>query len=132
MRETEQREMLQRGELVPHFEVRDLAGNVCRYAAIWQRRNLVLVALPAAGPDTYACELAARGAEVDQRDGTCVITRDAVPGVPAPAVVIADRWGEIAHVAAARDVDELPPAAEVLEWLDYVVRRCPECEGEAK
>jgi hypothetical protein len=124
--------MLQRGDLIPHFEVRDLAGNVFRYATIWQRRNLVLVALPASGPDAYARELLARGAVFDERDCSCVITRDAVHRVSAPAVVIADRWGEIAHIAAARDVNELPPAAELLDWLDYVVRRCPECEGEAK
>jgi hypothetical protein len=45
---------------------------------------------------------------------------------------VADRWGEIAYVAAAPHVTELPTASELIEWLDYVERRCPECEGEAR
>ena len=38
--------MLQRGDLLPHFTVTTLHGDEFSYATIWQRRNLVLVALP--------------------------------------------------------------------------------------
>jgi hypothetical protein len=44
-------------------------------------------------------------------------------------VLFADRWGEVVHVEATA---ELPAATALLEWLDYVERRCPECEGEAR
>jgi hypothetical protein len=125
--------ILQRGDLVPHVEVRAVDGRLFRYSAIWQRGSLVLVALPAAGPGgAYAAELAARTADFQDRNAVCVVTRDPVDGLPAPGALVADRWGEVVHAAAARGVDGLPSAPELLEWLDYVERRCPECEGEAR
>jgi hypothetical protein len=44
-----------------------------------------------------------------------------------PGLVVADRWGEIVHVAR-----EVPRVADVLDWLDHLEQRCPECEGEAR
>lgn len=123
---------LQPGDLVPHFEVKTSSGDLFSYSTIWQRRNLVLVALPAESDDRYPSELGARKAEFQERVCACVITRDRVPGVPTPGVVVADRWGEIVHVAAPPDVAGLPTSSELLEWLNYVERRCPECEGEVK
>ena len=38
--------MLQAGDLVPHFTVKTLHGDEFSYLTIWQRRNLVLIALP--------------------------------------------------------------------------------------
>jgi len=124
---------LQRGDQVPHFQVKTLAGDVFSYSTIWQRRNLVLVTLPGAGRESgYPSTLAARGRDFDERNAACVMTRDRVPGVPTPGAAVADRWGEIVYVVAATDVGELPPPSELLDWLEYVERRCPECEGEAK
>ena len=124
---------LQRGDQVPHFEVRTLQGDVFSYEAIWQRKNLVLVTLPAAGrDDAYASELAARLGDFEAREGTCVITRDPVAGVEPRTAIVADRWGEIVHVARASPVEALPTASELLGWLEYIEQRCPECEGEAK
>jgi hypothetical protein len=49
-----------------------------------------------------------------------------------PGVVVADRWGEIVHVATTSQVDILTSPEDLLDWLDYLEKRCPECEGEAK
>jgi hypothetical protein len=50
-----------------------------------------------------------------------------VTGVPRPGALVADRWGEVVHVE-----DGWPTVSSLLEWLDYVAHRCPECEGEAR
>jgi hypothetical protein len=124
---------LQQGDQVPHFEVRTISGEVFSYAAIWQDRNLVLVTLPETAADSgYASELSARKSAFNNLKGVCVVTRDRVPGVPAPGALVADRWGEVVHVATAPDVDSLPSPPDLIDWLDYVERRCPECEGETK
>ena len=122
----------QPGQRVPHFAVRTVDGSVFRYATIWQRQQLLLVALPASGAADYARDLGNLAAACYQRDSVCVITREAIDGLRAPAAVIADRWGEIAHVAAAADASGLPAPAELLDWLEHVMHRCPECEGEAR
>jgi hypothetical protein len=127
--------MLQRGDLVPHFTVRTLRGDEFSYATIWQRRNLVLVALPATDSEparSYVSELTARGAEFSAGDCDCVITHDRMHAIPSPAVLIADRWGEVIHIEAKSDIRDLPQVDDVLEWVGYVQRRCPECEGESK
>ncbi len=125
---------LQRGDLVPHFEVRTTSGERFRYSEIWQRKNLVLISLsPTAAEDEgYIRELKRHEAEFGERDSVCVVTRDDVPGLPAPGALIADQWGEIIHVAAALDVDDMPTPRQLLEWVEYVASRCPECEGEAR
>ena len=127
--------MLQRGDSVPHVEVQTIEGDSFGYSTIWQRRNLVLLALPAAVsecPDRYIAQLTARRSEFAARDAECIITRDPILGLRSPGVVVADRWGEIAHIATASTVDDLTSPEDLLDWLDYVVKRCPECEGEAK
>jgi hypothetical protein len=37
--------ILQRGDIVPHFDVRTTSGERFSYSAIWQRKNLVLIEL---------------------------------------------------------------------------------------
>ena len=127
--------MLAQGDAVPHVDLRTLDGGRFRYSAIWQRRNLVLVALPdapSASSERYAVDLTARLHEFADEQAACVLTRDRVPGLPAPAVLVADRWGEIVHVTSARLAADLPPAQELLDWIVHLQMRCPECEGEAK
>ena len=127
--------MLQRGDSVPHFTVTTIGGDLFSYSTIWQRRNLVLLAIPAAeseAPATYISHLVARRSEFTAKDAECVVTRDRVPGIQSPAVLVADRWGEIVHIATTSQVDDLTSPEEVLDWVDYLDRRCPECEGEAK
>lgn len=127
--------MLRAGEQVPHFDVLTLEGARAAYSTIWQRRNLVLVSLPAqpsSSETTYLSRLAARISEDDGGDTSCVFTRDAVPGVARPGALVADRWGEIHLAVSAPTVDALPDPAEIVEWVRHVRSRCPECEGEAK
>ena len=127
--------MLQRGDSVPHFEARTVEGQLFDYSAIWQRRNLVLVALPASRSEfsvSYISRLVARKSEFAAENSQCVITRDVVPGIPSPGVIVADRWGEIVHVANPSRVEDLASPEELLDWVNYLERRCPECEGEAK
>jgi hypothetical protein len=126
--------MLQTGDLVPHFTVTTFSGESFDYSDIWQRKNLVLVLLPAesAASTKLVDQLTAHMSELTGDDSACVITRDRVSGVPSPGIVVADRWGEIHHVADGKTVDDLPGPDDVIEWLRYVQHQCPECEGEAK
>jgi hypothetical protein len=129
------RPMLQRGDSVPHFEVKTIGGEPFSYSSIWQRRNLVLLAVPSAesiAPGTYISDLVGRRTEFTAKDAECVVTADHVPGIQGPAVVVADRWGEIVHVAATSELDDLTSPEELLDWVDYLGGRCPECEGEAR
>jgi hypothetical protein len=119
---------------VPHFEVTDLRGKRVRYSAIWQRKNLVLVTLP--DPDSssrdYADQLMAQVPGPNEDDTAWILTRDSVAGLPQPGVVVADRWGEIVHVAHPSAVHDLPGPDDIAEWVRYLQHRCPECEGEAR
>jgi hypothetical protein len=126
--------VLQPGDQVPHFDVTDSRGQAVHYRAIWQRKNLVLVTLPdpPGAMTDYASQVDARIPALTALDAECVMTRDTVAGIPAPGVVVADRWGEIVHAASGSHVADLPRPDELLEWVAYVQRRCPECEGEAK
>jgi peroxiredoxin len=125
--------MLQVGDRVPHFVVTDLGGRTVHYAAFWQLRPLVLVCLPSdisAEADAYAGRLTAR--TDDLADVAVVVTRERVADVAAPAVVVADQWGEVAHVAAASRPEGLPDPDALLDWIRFLRIRCPECEGEAR
>ena len=126
--------MLQTGDLVPHFTVTTFSGGSFDYSDIWQRKNLVLVLLPAesAASTKFVDQLTAHMSELTGDDSACVITRDSVSGVPSPGIIVADRWGEIHHVAEGKTVDDLAGPDDVIEWLRYVQHQCPECEGEAR
>ena len=52
-------------------------------------------------------------------------------GISAPAVIIADQYGEIHLAAPAGDAHHLPHPAEIVDWLRYLAIQCPECQGEA-
>jgi hypothetical protein len=127
--------MLGRGEAVPHFRVTTMDGRTVDYSSMWQRRNLVLVTLSeadAAPAETYASALTAGRADVQRHETDLVVTRDAVVGCPSPGVVIADRWGEIVHVAGGADVAALPRLPDNIDWVAHLQTRCPESEGEAR
>jgi len=126
--------MLQRGDQVPHFDVTTIDGQRFSYSAAWQQKMLLLVALPALESESSRKYLSALAASrrLFEDDTACVVTRDRVPHVASCAVVIADRWGEIAFAVEKDDAAELPPPRELGEWLDFLRNRCPECEGEAR
>jgi hypothetical protein len=123
--------MLKRGDLIPHFLVTTREGHRERYADIWQHQHLVLLVLEPGSVADYNTRFAARAPEFVTADTAVIVTDDNVRGVPQPGVVVADRWGEIVHIAALTE-ETLPAADELLEWITYTRMRCPECEGEAK
>lgn len=127
--------MLQPHDQVPQFTVATRDGAVVAYETLWQRKNLLLVLLPETEPEAaaeYAARLDAQLSELTANDTACIVTRDRVPAVPAPGVLVADRWGEIYFVARGERVADLPPVDDLLEWLRYVQHECPECQGEAR
>lgn len=121
--------MLERRAQVPPFRVRTLDGAWFAYGDAWQSKNLVLVVLPdveTAGDRAYAETLAA-GLQLSNPSGEhtdLVITRERLPGGHGPLALVADKWGEICHVTHARDLDSLPGADELAQWLLYVRSRC--------
>ena len=126
--------MLQRGDAVPHFEVRTVEGELFSYSSIWQRKNLLLVTLPAldSGSTAYMSDLSTRFQDLADQDLECVITRETIPGVAGSAVVVADRWGEVVFSVGKSDVGHLPAPQELVDWVTYLNNQCPECEGEAR
>jgi hypothetical protein len=127
--------MLQGGDLIRHFEVTTLGGTRFTYADAWQRRNLVLVVLPRPDSDArknYVSNLTTRMPQFSDQNTECVMTEDPVPRGPHPGSIVADRRGEVIDIRTAREVTDLPSAEELLEWIEYVETRCPECEGEAR
>ena len=126
--------MLSRGDSLPHFEVTTVAGGRVSYSTIWQHRPLALIVLPepAAADAPNIKNLCARIGDFRAHDAECVVTTDAVPGVNAPAAVVADKWGEIAFAVQPALVSDLPGADSLLEWVEYLRMQCPECEGEVR
>ena len=62
--------VLRPGDAVPHFEVETLQGGLINYSTIWQRRNLVIVALPALESgvaERYVSRLTAKAPEFRAR-----------------------------------------------------------------
>jgi hypothetical protein len=117
---------------MPHFDVTTIDGRHVRYADLWQRRNLVLIAIDPAQlqyANQYLSTLQARFDEFTSADTTLVATSDSLPGIQAPSVVVVDRWGEILHVARAErgDASTLPTVEDLLAWIHFARIQCPEC-----
>jgi hypothetical protein len=121
---------------VPHFDVATLDGTRIRYAdTIWQRRNLLLVLLPdVTSPPArrYLANLLAVASDLGALRATLVVTSESVGELRPPAALVADEWGEIAHVETPDDgrVTSLSEPEELVSWVRYLSTRCPECEGE--
>ena len=109
-------------------------GTAVRYDEIWQRKNVLLVSLPEADSTAAAYVASLCGLERDlaECDAALVVTTTRIEGVPAPGVVVADRWGEVYYVQEADRVSELPSPNELMEWLGFVRNECPECQGETR
>lgn len=135
----QERPSLERGARLPTLRVRRTDGAMFDDAEVWQRRNLLLVRVPA-DDALVSDEDAARWLraldqarpDLQRYEAAVVVTRDDVAGLSAPGVVVADRWGEVQFVALAARTAELPDVATLMEWLRFVDHACPECEGEAR
>jgi hypothetical protein len=128
--------VLERGDLIRHFKVTTVEGTSFDYRDTWQRRNLLLVSLPAiplseAGR-RYVAEITSHNDAFAAFETRCIVSTDPISGIDAPAVVIADRWGEVYLAARGASVSDLPAADEILECLRYIAHECPECQGEAR
>ena len=118
------------GDALPFFDVVTVDGTRVAYEQFWQQRNVVLVSLSSEATvyeRQLVTALIGRRAEFDALEAVCVVMRDAVAGVPQPGVVIADRWGEVQSVASG-----LPEPQDLLDTLEYLQQKCPECEGESR
>ena len=122
---------LRRGDLIPHFETTTIDGRPFRYADVWQRSNLVLFVLRApAGPQAraYLTDLQACVSRLTPANSTLVAVRGPVPGLPESSVLLSDQWGEIAHIGELpADVSAWPEIGDIVEWLEFVRMKCPEC-----
>ena len=47
----------------------------------------------------------------------------------APALVVADEWGEVYEAMEAGAEHAWPAPDEVLEWVRFIAIQCPECEA---
>jgi hypothetical protein len=96
-------------------------------------RNTTVVVILHAGEceacPVYVAKLSELSEEIAGWDGRVIEVRDAAED--APAVIIADQWGEIAAVEHAGAAHRFMEPAEVVTWLQYLAMKCPECEGEA-
>ena len=98
-------------------------GSHVAYTRFWQQRNVVLVRLSSGKSDSeraLVSVLSSHAVDFDALQAVCVVTCDAVPGVPRPGVVIADRWGEVQSVAAG-----LPEPQDLLDTLEYPSAQMP-------
>ena len=76
----------------------------------------------------YASQLQLRQPDFDREETTVVVTTDAVPGLSAPSVLVADRWGEIVHLeSASGSTSNLADVDELLSGVHFVEIQCPEC-----
>jgi hypothetical protein len=130
--QTEQkRAALSPGDLITTFEGETFDGHPLRYEDVWQSRNLVLFVLPAtarAEASSYLAAVEARLAKLRPDDTTLMICDHEISGVALGSVVVADRWGEVAyiHKLTSRPA-EWPPVDEILEWVEFIRIKCPEC-----
>jgi hypothetical protein len=122
---------LRRGDLVPHFDTTTVDGRPFRYADVWQRSNLVLLILPknaAAEARGYVAELRTRVASLTPANSVVAAVEGPVAGLPGSAIVLSDRWGEITQIMdLPASVAGWPEVADVVEWLEFIRMKCPEC-----
>ncbi len=125
--------MLHPGDHVPHVSIRTIDGATVNYVDLWQQKNLIFLSIPAEPAFTdYAARLEHSVRPTVPGDTALVISHDALPDLPTPAVVVADKWGEIHYAQAAATIDEMPDAEAIVDWLTYVRVQCPECQGETR
>lgn len=64
--------------------------------------------------------------DLDEWGARVIVQRDVLQTLHAPALWIADEWGEVYyHWEGEHD---FPAPAEILDWARFVAIQCPECE----
>lgn len=91
----------------------------------WDAYPLIVVPI-GSGADSAAAETHAlpRATDPGGRLSTAV-------AVEAPALVIADQWGEVHLRHRAGEGHRFPDVAEIVEWLRFLAIQCPECQAES-
>lgn len=97
--------------------VQALSNAVSDFTA-WDGRVVVLV------PGTVADAEAVK--EGPARPFTVLADEEAQVPLDGAAVVIADRYDQIYHVADAGDGHALPSPGDIEDWLRYIATQCPE------
>lgn len=113
----------------PRLELlRQLAS---RHAAILEQETQVMAVLCCSPEQAQAIKLRAQFPFVVLADADGAVHRSLGAldrrGLPRLAVYVTDRYGEV--FAAWRTVagDASPTAQEILGWLEFINRQCPEC-----
>lgn len=144
--------MLEKGMILPSLRLRELSGGELALDAGRGRHSLVLFLTHPAG--CAPCEMMLRelmeGYSELVAEGAEIVA--VLPAVPTPgevfrsgphppfpvlvdadrsldggaAIVIADRFGEIFHLARAGERHHLPAVAEIAKWLAFIGVQCPE------
>lgn len=114
---------------MPHFSVYSTDGALIAYRDIWQRRNLLLISVPASSefrdvPQGYVSGLAARARDLALYETTVIVTHDALDGLPSPGVLIADRWGEVYFVYAPGGVTGMPAVDDLVDCVKVIAYKC--------
>lgn len=92
---------------------------------VWSGRPLVVLPVSEGGGEEQT-EMSASGVELLADPDGEAHRRCGVRGGEA-ALFIADRWGQVYHVARASAEAELPGVDEIEEWMRYLSTQCPEC-----
>jgi hypothetical protein len=120
---------LRAGDFLPSFTSETLDGRQMPDTQLWQRRNVVLLVAPReaiATQSSYMSSLDRRVSELKPSDTSLVISHQPIAGVAMPSIVIADRWGEIVHLAHFPS-GSWPSIDDIVEWVEFIRAQCPEC-----
>jgi len=95
--------------------------------------NNARILVTAVGTRQHACELK-QELRLDEDvlvdlDGRVHRTMGAIDtaGQPVPMVFVTDRFGEIFAIFKIDEHKSIPSAEDVLGWLEFINRQCPEC-----
>ena len=138
---------LDRGAMLRDFAI-TLPSGARRLLSDFRGRRLLVLVFAGdsdAATESLLSDLAADPAELDYQEALVVAIGHNHPhgfataaesprdfysaeqaGQPSAAVFITDRYGEICFAARAARNENLPTAAEVFSWLDFINRQCPE------
>jgi hypothetical protein len=128
---TDRVELPRTGDLLSPFLRGVTLDGELSYERLWQHRNVVLFVLPARTFEAvkpYLNEVNDRLTMLKPPDTSLVIAQQSGSGVPMNTMLVADRWGEIARaMPLADDPTRWPLPGDILEWVEFVRAKCPEC-----